>query len=219
MKPGAAVMPVEFRPYTPPPRTNLRERLIQQQAKRVRDLEESARVLQAERTTRLSPVEARLNAQYIDLIRAANVRLSNSLTRIAEQSAQEEKTESELRKLTPLERTSRNRGFYRSTIERNAAIAGVLQRERRQAAPLTREAYARAQAIAAARRSANAVQDSLSHGTGLMGARGYSYSPSQSDLFDPCVEHVMRAAVRREVMFAQRTAGRGYRGRHKKGPC
>lgn len=211
-------MPFIFQPYDPAPRTALRERLIQQQASRVRDLEARARVLQAERTTRLSPVEARLNAQYIELLQTANRRLADTLTSIKQQSAAEAKAETELRKLTPLERTSKARGFYRSSNERNAAILGILQRQRLQSMPLSREAERRAKAIAASRRFSNAVQDKLSHGTGLMGSRGYDYAVRPSDLYDPCVQHVFREAVRKEVLFALKR-NRGWRTPHRKGPC
>ena len=40
------------------------------------------------------------------------------------------------------------------------------------------------------------------------------------DLYDPCVEYKAKQKVRREVMFAQRSAARGYRGdRYSRSPC
>jgi hypothetical protein len=207
-------MPFFQLPFDPPPLTDLRERLLKQRLERMRGLEKQYSVLQAERTTALSPLEAKLNEQKISNVRDASLRLRDNLTIIKRQRAAETEAEEALRKLNPLERSRLNRGFYRSGIERKEAIEGVLQRERRLNAPLTRDAFDRAKAIAASRLYYDSRSSSV-----LRGSRGYSYSPGLGDLVDPCVEYKFRQGVRRAVMFAQRSAGRGYRGLRGRSPC
>lgn len=210
-------MPFEFKPYEPPPLINLRERLLQDKLDRVSAYEAKfVDALQAGRERGLSPELLALNARELDLIRDLKINLRNGLETVRWQDAAETKAERALADETPMDRVRARRGFYRSEQDRNAAIEGILQRERRQAAPLTREAFVRAKAIAASRRRYNVDASQL------RGQRGSAYIPSRKDIavtqagFDPCVD---RKRVRREVMFAQRSAGYGYRVPHVWRPC
>jgi hypothetical protein len=224
-------MPFTRLPFDPPPLSNLRERLLQKQAKRAAELESKARQfreLQATRTTRLSPSEARLNEQYINMTLGASQRLRDSIEAVRLQDEAERKTEQQLKELDPLSPGAKRFGFHRSSKDRNAAIAGILQRERKSSVPLTREAYARAKATAAARRL-------YSDEGGLRGARGYSYvvrpweaASYRSDYVsawsevtrnkpqvysDPCVER----KIRQQVMIAK-GLNRGWKTRKRRTP-
>lgn len=211
-------MPFEFKPYDPPKLSNLRERLLKEKARTV-EIEQARveKLLQDQLSTGpVSRSSIAVNQQYLEQIKGMSQFLRDGLETVKRQNDAERKTESDLRKLSPLQRESKARGFYRSSNERNAAILGILERERRLSAPLTREAWSRAQAIAASRRFYDPETSQL------RGSRGSPYSPSAYDIdlakagFDPCVE---AKAVRREVMFAQGTAGKGYRVRHRRRPC
>lgn len=212
-------MPFEFKPFEPPPINNLRERLLKEQARRLSEHKiEATLAVQAKLRASLSPVEARLNAQYLQLIEGAEQRFRDQLALIERQNVAARETNERLRRLSPLERERNRDGFYRSGQDRTAAILGILDRERRRSAPLTREAYARAEAIAASRR----LYDPLA--SELRGQRGYGYMPSKGDIvpsvdYDPCVEYRASQKVRREVMFAKSLAGRGYRTSHRRSPC
>lgn len=206
-------------PFEPPPLSNIRERLLRQQSRRLAEHEaEATRALQAKAKTSLSPLEAHLNAQYLDLISTAQKRYRDQLDLIEQQNVAAREAQKRLASLSPLERQRNREGFYRSGADRSAAILGILERERRRTAPLTREAYARAEAIAASRR----LYDPQS--SQLRGSRGYGYAPNLSEIvptqaFDPCIDYAKTQSVRRQVMFAQGSAGYGYRTRHRRSPC
>lgn len=207
-------------------RSGLRERALKKTLARV---EASLTAQLQVRERGLSPLEVELNRQNEMLLKDARARLSDSLSTIRQQNAAEDEAEKRLRKLTPLQRASRREGlFRRSEQDRQAAILGFLERERRARAPLSREARARAQAIAASRGqfdvksayrryAAYAGHPGVSSSFGVGDLRGVDISV---DEVDPCVEYKGRQVIRREVMFAQRNAGRGYRGkRYSRSPC
>lgn len=113
-----------------------------------------------------------------------------------------------------------------------SAILGILERERRHTAPLSRGAYARAQALAASRSKLDMKSAYRKSGTPMSQSaafrgeadfydlHGVSVSPADVGVFpDPCVEFERRERVRREVMFARGFAERGYRGRHFRKVC
>lgn len=211
-------MPFTFKPYEPPPLTKLRERLLQQQANRLlAHRETSIRALQ-DASSRLSPLELRLNAQYIENLEAASGRLRDQIELIRKQNVAEREAETSLSRQSPLERTRNRTGFFRSSTERTAAILGILERERRRSAPLTREAFSRAEAIAASRRFYDPSQSQL------RGGRGYGYAPTTAEIlatssYDPCDEYRLNQKTRRQVMFAKGLAGTGYRTSHRRSPC
>lgn len=210
-------MPFSFKPYDPPPISNLRERLLQSKLDQVVEYEKQfTSALKASIDRGLSPSYIAVNQQELAHIKTISTRLRDGLETVKQQDAAARKTEARLRDDDAFTNNRYRGGFYRSSNDRNAAIEGVLQRERRQNAPLTREAWSRAKAIAASRRSYSSIASQL------RGQRGSQYVPSARDLaqtqtdFDPCVD---QKRVRREVMFAQRTAGIGYRTKHVQRPC
>lgn len=211
-------MPFSFTPYAPPPLTNLRERLLQSKLAQVGEYErrfESSLQASIDRGA-VSRSQIAVNRQELNTVRALREKLRDDIEIVRRQDAAERRAEVELQKQTPLDRTRSRRGFFRSSNERNAAMLGILERERRQSAPLTRGAFDRAKAIAASRRlyDPDASQ--------LRGSRGSPYSPSPQDFaatqtgVDPCLD---AKRVRREVMFAQQSAGIGYRTAHRGRPC
>lgn len=106
-----------------------------------------------------------------------------------------------------------------------------LQRERAKLAPLSRDQWGRAKELSAKRSRRRArdgvrgvdmdsiqVQRSM-HPTWFTdnnSVRSYMFAKETLTGVDPCIE---AKKVRREVMFAQRTAGIGYRTRHEWKPC
>lgn len=207
-------MPFTFKPYDPPPLSNIRERLLLSKLDRVDSYvadREAALQVAIERGS-VSRSYIAVNQQELNSFRDLRENLRDGLETIRRQDAAEQKLESERKAAIALDPVRERKGFFRSSNERNAAILGFLERERRQNAPLTREAWSRAQAIAASRRSYDPESSQL------RGRRGSEYSPSASDLAgsDPCVDYEMASRSRREVMFANGSAGVGYRVRHKR---
>lgn len=215
-------------PFRPPPRSNLRERLIVGQARRLERVQSTLEfALKDPARAGLSPVEADLYRQYSSMIKGESSRLGDVLTNVRRQMAAETLAEQELAEETPLQRSSKRRGYYRSGNELNAAIAGSLERERRQAAPLTREMFSRAKAIAAASGAFNLKQAYRKSGQ-RRGRPGVSFAPSFFDLravdlpgtlFDPCLDYTDRQRARRQVLFARKLAAVGYRTPKKRSPC
>lgn len=208
-------MPFWFEKYDPPPLSSIRERLLKSKLAQVDAYERDFSVALQESIERgLSPGLADVNRRELEVIRGLKANLRNGLETVRQQDAAETEAQRRLAERDPLDRARTRRGFYRTEQDRAAAIEGILQRERRQNAPLTREAWSRAKAIAASRRFYDPETSQL------RGSRGSAYIPNARDIaqsgFDPCVD---AKRVRREVMFAQRTAGRGYRGRHYARPC
>lgn len=206
-------MPISFRPYAPPPLSNLRERLLKSKLDQVDAYEAKfATALQEASDRGLSPVLLRINQQELASIRGLRSNLRNGLETIKQQGAAERKAEqSTLREVRdPLARSRLRRGFYRTEQDRNAAIEGILERERRRTAPLTREAWSRAKAIAASRRLYDFQYSQL------RGSRGYGYIPASGDFADPCADYLRSSKVRKEVLFAKGLAGIGHRSPHHK---
>lgn len=195
-------------PFDPAPRSRIRERLLLKQLERLG--REPGLALKA-RPDALFPGTEGYSPPSGNL-RAAMVQLRNQLTLVEQQNAAARADETRFRKLTALEQRAEVGEFlHRSTRDRSTAIAGVLERERRRFAPLTRDAFLRAQATAAARRRLEEA---------LFFHRGGHRAASKKSLFagsyagvdvdyNPCIDQVKR----REVMFADGTAGRGWRSR------
>lgn len=205
-------MPYSFRPYDPPALGSLRKRLISNQTRRAALLEKQIDLtaLQLQRPG-LSSYEFDNLVTQKSLLEDFASKSRNMIKHVEQQNAAATRAEADL-KLRP-SRLRLGEPLRRSTEERNLAILGLLQRERRQNAPLTREALARAQAVAASRKR---YDPSSAAGSALRGSRGVSYAPGPGDIagVDPCIEYRHRQSVRRSVMFAQRTAGVGYRRPH-----
>lgn len=114
-----------------------------------------------------------------------------------------------------------------------AAILGILERERARTGALSRGALARAQALAASRskfdlRSAYRKSGTpMSQSAAFRGEadffdlRGVDVAPAEvgAPALDPCVEMLRKQKMRREVMFARGFAARGYGGRHYRRVC
>lgn len=186
----------EKRPYKPPLRSGLRERALQSVSRRASAEEflTRAELLQA-RERDLSPV-------YIDALtervtqfedfRSKSLELLRAVRRQDELADEDEQS----RALHP----SRDVDFslYRSSKDRNAAILGVLERERRRNAPVSRATLERAKALAASRRQ-------------FRKSRGLPQDYDYTQLAD-CIGADRAQRVRRQVMFGLGLAERGYSG-------
>lgn len=204
----------------PVPKSNIRERALERTLARRREQLDYA--VKAREVRGLSPVERLLNQQHAELIKGDLNRLSEARKALRAAKAAEDQADVEFRRLSP---ARERQGLFRSDQSRMAAILGYLDRERRQVAPLSREAEARAKAIAASRglydvKSAyrrNAPIPGVSGTFGPEHLRGVDVAAAD---VDPCTEYKMRRVVQREVMFALRKASRGYPGRRDvRSPC
>lgn len=199
--------------FAPPPRTRLRERLLNDRLARVSDdISLLSSALQEAETRGLSPAE--ISSLEVDLSNRMRFQqdATNELTFIRAQNTAETEYE-EQEALSP----SKNRdGFYRTDNTRTAAILGTLQRERRQNALFTREAISRAKSIDAKGRGQQEYYNEFTkrfHGVGI---KGYAAAASVSD---PCIDYRYYQSVRRQVMFA-RGLNSGWRSPHKRrSPC
>lgn len=184
------------RPYKPPLRGSIRERALASVTRRASDEEvlTRAELLQASERD-LSPVYINALQERLDLFEDFAPKSSNFINEIRRQNSVADADEQE-RALLP----ARDLGFSaaRSTRDRNAAILGILERERRRNAPLSRAALERAKALAASRRR-------------FRQSRGLPLDYDYTSL-TPCIEADERERVRRQVMFARGSAGVGYRG-------
>lgn len=189
--------------FNPPPRSNLRERLLKERSKLLRDHIKTARMLQAERIEfALSPLEIRLNDEYIKDLERGLSRLEEQTSFARLQNVEQDEIEQNVlrEQEDTLQPSSIRYGYYRSGNERNTAMAGVLERERTRLEEFTRVPIGRVQAIAAARRKAREAALGLSPG---------------SLISDPCEEYRFAAKVRKQVMFAKGLAGTGYKTAHR----
>ena len=202
-----------FQDYEPVERAGLRKRLVEDMTRRAVLLEKHADLtaLQLQNPNLSSGERASLGAQKSNALTLLN-KSRDFIKEIERQNAvvTAEDRElafrpSKLREGVPLRR---------STEDRNFAILGLLQRERRQHAALSRGAYARAKAVAASRKSYD-----VSSGSSLAGSRGYSYSVHARELLesaDPCAEYRDYQRARREVMSARGYIGHGYLKPHRR---
>lgn len=121
------------------PRSKLRERLILGQLARVDPYKPIAKTSVKAGDVGLSPASVRRS-------------LSSALSSVRQQDAAEDAQEYWFKHLTPLQQTKERQGWYRTSASRNTAIEGILDRERRLNATLSRAAFSSAKARAASSR-------------------------------------------------------------------
>jgi hypothetical protein len=204
-----------------PPLSNLRERLIFDRLAQVETkLAEKEDELQVNLRYGLSPAKLDQSQFELDALRDLKRNLTHGLETVAQQSvgngpafARDEEEDSPI-------------GPWR----KRGAYLDQLQRERNKISPLSREQFVQAKEISAKRSSRRRGVDVNSddvlrrqHPTWYSTPSSYpgsvpSYMYAMQTLtgYDPCLD---AKKVRREVMFAQRTAGIGYRTRHQWKPC
>lgn len=207
------------KPAAKPPLSSIRERftllkLAQVEAAQAQRLDELQRSLRRG----LSPDLIDQKQFELDALRDLRSNLRNQLEVIAQQSV------AALGSTDEDYDTPQQVGPYRT----QRAYFDNLQRERAKLAPLSRATFERAKEASAKRtrkgkrRGIDIDPDTLfarEHPTWFTQpgqVRSYMYAKETLTGIDPCLE---AKKVRREVMFAQRTAGIGYRTRHEWKPC
>lgn len=142
----------------------------------------------------LSPELRVYKTQSLALRQGAASRIRQQIEQVRRQDFAADADERAFAKASPLQQARMRDGWYRvSELDRFAAVAGLLRRERRQASPLTREATSRAKSIDAARgkRDPYVVTDA-----------DLKEAVDNRDLLDPCIEWKLIQKRRRETMFA-----------------
>src|SRR5215831_1888004 len=190
-------MAIDYLPFEPPARSNIRKRLTQMRLDRL-DANIAAREasLQDGVDAGMSYDEYRASAVELASAKDARMRLSDSLITIAQQDAAETAYEETL---IPLSRDRDRGGFFRTENTRNEAIAGILERERRINSQLSRDQFDRAKAIAAAGLYSRSQEYQLKKQLGVSYVPRAAADISAAALSDPCWDG---KRVRREVMFA-----------------
>jgi hypothetical protein len=201
-----------------PTLSTLRERLL---TNRLAQVEEALAVKNDELQTQLrfglSPAKLDQKQFELEALRDFRENLKHGLETVARQAlayqAPSDEEEEE-----PIQRM----GPWR--LER--AYLDNLQRERAKLAPLSREQWVLAKETSAKRSRRGRPVDLNSQDvlrkqhptwfTNNMAVPSYMFAKETLTGVDPCIE---QKKVRREVMFAQRTAGIGYRTRHEWKPC
>lgn len=200
-----------------PPKPTLRERLVTTKLDQVqRALAVKTDELQVELRYGLSPAKIDQRQFELDALRDLQVNLRNQLELIGEQSVRGP--------ATGLHQDDDDVliGPWRS----QRAYLENLQRERVKLAPLSRQQYEVAKELSAKRsrrgRPVDLTSDDVNRSehpswyTQNNRVRSYLYAKETLTGYDPCIE---QKKVRRQVMFAQRSAGIGYRVRHEWKPC
>src|SRR5215472_10656797 len=145
---------LEENQFNPPPLSKIRERVTLGMLARLEDFQ-SDRAL-GYPTAGVSP-EGLSSPEELRKFKslARDTLLKNLIIERAQRDAlaQMEATEKyRWQNTEPLQRIRNLPGFHRTTRERGAVIAGILERERKKSIPLSRDQFNRAKAIAAANR-------------------------------------------------------------------
>jgi hypothetical protein len=224
-----AIMPFEKLPASRPAVSGLRERFLKQKLDQVElALATRSDELQTLLNYGLSPAKIDQKQFELDALRDLKTNLRDGLETIAQQNAAVRWAD------TDADNDAEEQiGPYRS----RRAYLDNLQREREKVRPLSREKLLRAKALAAKRSRKKPGQRDLwsdvDPGVSLSSedvlreahpswvtiphqVRSYMYAKETLTGVDPCVD---AKRTRRQVMFAQKTAGIGYRTRHEWKPC
>lgn len=205
------------------PKLTLRERLLSGKLAQVEQaLAVKTDELQTLLRVGLSPAKIDQRQFELDALRDLKANLQNGLETVARQNVATVAGDEE-------EEETRTIGPWRT----QRAFLDNLQRERVKLAALSRNQWSSAKATAA-KRSRRIKWDDVSPGVNLNYqdvekeehpswysakegvVRSYMFAKETLTGIDPCIE---QKKVRREVMFAQRSAGIGYRTRHEWKPC
>lgn len=199
--------------------TNLRERFLTRKLAQV-ELALATRQDELQRslnsTFGLSPAKIDQKQFELDALRDLKVNLLNGLETVARQSA-----------VSAAEPADNDAEEWVGGYRTQRAFFENLQRERAKVAPLSRDQWDRAKELSAKRSryskrgvdlDSEQVVRSV-HPTWFTNpgqVRSYMFAKKTLTGVDPCIE---AKKVRRQVMFAQKSAGIGYRVKHEVVPC
>lgn len=211
-----------------PPLSNIRERLLKNKLAQVElalATKEDELQYRLNSTSGLSPDKIDQRQFELGALRDLRANLLDGLETVV-RSAQE---------IAPVDEEEDDPGYRMGGFRSQRAFFDNLQRERAKLAPLSRGSFDRAKEISAKRARFNksgvdvSSEDVLreEHPTWFStrgGRRGstpgvvrkYMFAKETLTGVDPCIEY---KKVRREVMFAQRSAGVGYHSKKREMPC